>query len=65
MKKIRVRMTGSRIREKPVTKKVMDSLGLKRIGTVREYPYNESVMGMIKKVIHLVSYEIIETEAKK
>ena len=54
MKKIKVEMIGSKIREKNTTKKVLQALGLKKIGQKREYPYNEAVLGMIKKVIHLV-----------
>lgn len=60
MKKIKVTMIRSKIREKNTTKKVLQSLGLKKIGQSRTYNYNDSVMGMVKKIIHLLKYEIIE-----
>ncbi|MCK5399784.1 50S ribosomal protein L30, partial [bacterium] len=65
MKRVKVRVTGSRIREKNTTKVVMDSLGLRKIGQIREYPMNDCVMGMIRKVNHLISYEIFEDKSAK
>ncbi len=65
MKKIKVSMIRGKIREKNTTKKVLQSLGLKKIGQSRTYNYNDAVMGMVKKVIHMVSYEIFEEKAEK
>lgn len=67
MKKIKVTMIRSKIREKNTTKRVLQSLGLKKIGQTRIFNYNDSVMGMVKKITHLLSYEIFDekkTEAK-
>ena len=41
-------------------KKCLIGLGLNKINRSRVLPYNESIFGMIKKVKHLVKYEIME-----
>lgn len=58
-------MIRSKIREKNTTKRVLQSLGLKKIGQTRTYNYNDAVMGMVKKIIHLLKYEIIEVKEEK
>ena len=39
---------------------VLKSLGLKGIGSKKQYKDNNCIRGMINKVSHLVSYEIIK-----
>ena len=57
--KIRVTKRKSIIGEHAKTKKVMNALGLKKIGSSRVYKDNNCIRGMVNKVIHLVSYELI------
>ena len=41
-------------------RKVLDSLGLKRIGDSKVYKDNNCIRGMVNKVSHLVSYEFVK-----
>ena len=41
-------------------KKCLVGLGLNKINRIRVLPYNDSIFGMVKKVKHLVKYEIME-----
>jgi large subunit ribosomal protein L30 len=52
--KIKVRQTGSTIDRPKSQKRVMESLGLSRIGKVREHNDTPQIRGMIFKVKHLV-----------
>lgn len=54
MAKIKVRQTGSTIDRPKSQKRVMESLGLSRIGKVREHNDTPQIRGMIFKVKHLV-----------
>lgn len=54
MAKIKVRQTGSTIDRPKSQKRVMESLGLGRIGKVREHNDTPQIRGMIFKVKHLV-----------
>ncbi|MDR2601260.1 MAG: 50S ribosomal protein L30 [Spirochaetaceae bacterium] len=58
-KKIRVRLVRSTIGRIPVQRATVRSLGLKKIGSSVEHSVNPAVMGMIKKVAHLVDVEEI------
>jgi large subunit ribosomal protein L30 len=52
--KIKVRQTGSTIDRPKSQKRVMESLGLGRIGKVKEHNDTPQIRGMIFKVKHLV-----------
>ena len=41
-------------------KKCLIGLGLNKINRTRVLPYNDSIFGMVKKVKHLVKYEIMD-----
>ena len=60
MKKIRITLMKSLIGEKEKTRETVSSLGLKKINsqTVREV--DDSLLGMIRKINHLVHIEEIE-----
>ena len=59
-KTIRVIQIASPIGRQGYQKKCLIGLGLNKINRSRVLPYNESIFGMIKKVNHLVKYEIVE-----
>jgi large subunit ribosomal protein L30 len=56
---IRVRQVKSVITEPPASRKILWALGLRRIGVERTHKDNNCIRGMINKVRHLVSYEIV------
>tara|TARA_B100001750_G_C15249142_1_gene466874 strand:+ start:60 stop:248 length:189 start_codon:yes stop_codon:yes gene_type:complete len=60
MKKIRITLMKSLIGEKEKTRETVSSLGLKKINsqTVREV--DDSLLGMIRKINHLVHIEEID-----
>ena len=57
---IKVTQVSSPIGRKGYQKKCLIGLGLNKINRTRELPYNESILGMIDKVKHLVKYEVKE-----
>ena len=57
-KKIKVMQIASPIGRQGYQKKCLIGLGLNKINRTRILPYNESIFGMVKKVEHLVKYEI-------
>ena len=59
-KTIRVVQIGSPIGRQGYQKKCLIGLGLKKINRTRVLPFNDSIFGMVKKVKHLVKYEIME-----
>ncbi len=59
-KTIRVVQIASPIGRQSYQKKCLIGLGLNKINRSRVLPYNESIFGMVKKVKHLVNYEIME-----
>ena len=59
-KTIRVVQIASPIGRQSYQKKCLIGLGLNKINRIRVLPYNESIFGMVKKVRHLVKYEIME-----
>ena len=59
-KKIKVIQVASPIGRQSYQKKCLIGLGLNKINRSRVLIYNESIFGMIKKVKHLVKYEIQE-----
>ena len=59
-KTIRVVQIASPIGRQGYQKKCLIGLGLNKINRIRVLTYNESIFGMVKKVRHLVKYEIME-----
>ena len=59
-KTIRVVQIASPIGRQRYQKKCLIGLGLNKINRSKVLPYNESIFGMVKKVKHLVKYEIME-----
>ena len=59
-KTIKVVQIASPIGRQAYQKKCLIGLGLNKINRSRVLPYNESIFGMVKKVKHLVKYEIVE-----
>lgn len=58
MGKIIVKQEKSLISEPEKMRRIVKSLGLGRIGMVKEQKDNNCIRGMINKVRHLVSFEI-------
>ena len=57
MGKIKIKKTRSEINRPGDQKKTLIALGLKKIGQVVEHEDTPNILGMIKKVEHLVSVE--------
>lgn len=57
MAKIKVKKVKSAINRTQNQKRTLEALGLKRIGQVVEHEDTPNILGMIKKVNHLVSIE--------
>jgi len=60
MAKIKVTKVKSAINKPLRQKRVLESLGLKKIGQVVEHEATSSILGMVSKVNHLVSVEEIK-----
>lgn len=54
-KQIKVKLTGSLIGASPAQRKIVQALGLKKGNQVVEHYETPIIMGMIKKVPHLVT----------
>ncbi|MBL7472794.1 50S ribosomal protein L30 [Robertkochia sediminum] len=57
MGKIKVTQVKSNIKRPQDQKRTLEALGLKKIGQVVEHDATPSILGMVKKVEHLVSVE--------
>ena len=57
MAKIKIKKTRSEINRPGDQKKPLPALGLKKIGQVVEHEDTPNILGMLKKVEHLVSVE--------
>ncbi|MDT0540521.1 MULTISPECIES: 50S ribosomal protein L30 [Croceitalea] len=57
MAKIKVKQLKSAIKRPQNQKRTLEALGLKKIGQVVEHETTPNILGMIKKVEHLVSTE--------
>ena len=57
MAKIKIKKTKSEINRPGDQKKTLIALGLKKIGQVVEHEDTPNILGMLKKVEHLVSVE--------
>jgi large subunit ribosomal protein L30 len=60
MAKIKVTKVKSAINRPLRQKKVLESLGLRKIGQVVEHEATPSILGMVNKINHLVSVEEIK-----
>ena len=58
METVKVRLVRSIIGCNPTQRRTVKALGLRRIRQVRELPKNDSVLGMVRRVEHLV--EVVE-----
>jgi len=58
--KIRIKLKRSVIGALPKQRATVRSLGLRKIGSVSEQEASPAVMGMVKAVSHLVSFEEIK-----
>ncbi|MDO4481969.1 MAG: 50S ribosomal protein L30 [Bacillota bacterium] len=56
-KELKIKLVRSTIGVKPLHKKNIEALGLKKIGQVVTKPDNPQIRGMITKVCHLVEVE--------
>lgn len=54
MNKIKVKLVRSRIGTTPYQRKLLDSLGLKRLQQTKDFTDTPSIRGIIRKVPHLV-----------
>jgi ribosomal protein L30, bacterial/organelle len=57
MATIKIKQVKSRIKCPKDQKRTLDALGLRRLGRVVEHEANPAILGMVKKVKHLVSVE--------
>lgn len=57
MANIKITQTRSTIKRPKKQKQTLKALGLKKIGAVKEHKESPSIVGMIKKVEHLVAVE--------
>ena len=57
MAKIKVKKVKSAINPTLRQKRTLEALGLKKIGQVVEHEPTPNILGMVKKVNHLVSFE--------
>ncbi|MFD2589045.1 50S ribosomal protein L30 [Croceitalea marina] len=57
MTKIKVKQLKSAIKRPQNQKRTLEALGLRKIGHVVEHDATPNILGMIKKVEHLVSTE--------
>jgi large subunit ribosomal protein L30 len=60
MAKIKVTKVKSAINRTLRQKRILESLGLRKIGQVVEHDATSSILGMVSKVNHLVSVEEIK-----
>ncbi|MFH4965071.1 50S ribosomal protein L30 [Gaetbulibacter sp. M235] len=60
MAKIKVTKVKSAINRTLRQKRILESLGLRKIGQVVEHEATSSILGMVNKVNHLVSVEEIK-----
>ena len=58
--KLKVKLVRSTIGSLPQQRATVRSLGLRKIGSVREHDASPAIMGMVKTVAHLVSVEEIK-----
>ena len=57
-KSVYVKQVSSPIGRKSYQRKCLIGLGLNKINRCKVLPYNDSILGMVNKVKHLVKFEI-------
>lgn len=57
MATIKIKQVKSRINCPKDQKRTLDALGLRKMGRIVEHEANPAILGMVKKVKHLVSVE--------
>ena len=55
MTKIKIKQVRSRIGRPKVQKRTLDALGLRKINTIVEHENTPQILGMFKKIKHLVT----------
>ena len=60
MKKIKIKLVRSVIGSLPKQRATVRSLGLRKIGSVKEQEASPAVLGMVRTVSHLVSVEEVK-----
>jgi large subunit ribosomal protein L30 len=60
MVKVKVKQVKSTIKVPEKQKRVMESLGLRKINQEKVFNLNGSILGMIKKVSHLILVEEVK-----
>ena len=60
MKKIRVTQVKSKIRRPQNQKRTLEALGLRKMNQVVEHDASPAILGMVKKVQHLISVEEVK-----
>ncbi|MFD0761085.1 50S ribosomal protein L30 [Lutibacter aestuarii] len=60
MAKIKVTQVKSKIRRPQNQKRTLEALGLRKMGQVVEHEATPTILGMVNKVKHLVSFEEIK-----
>lgn len=63
MARLRIKQTRSGIGQVAKHKRILRALGLKHPGNVVEHSDSPTIRGMIDKVKHLVSVEVVEEES--
>ncbi|MDR2509461.1 MAG: 50S ribosomal protein L30 [Spirochaetaceae bacterium] len=56
-KKIKIRLVRSTIGTVPAQRATVRSLGLRKIGSTVEHTANPAILGMVKRVAHLVAVD--------
>lgn len=59
MGKLKLTQVKSQINRTQVQKRTLEALGLTKIGKVVEHDASPAILGMVKKVEHLISFEEI------
>ena len=65
MKQIKIRLVRSTIGALPNQRATVRSLGLRKIGSSKVQEASPAIMGMVKTVSHLVTYEDVIEEVKE
>ncbi|MEN8765304.1 MAG: 50S ribosomal protein L30 [Wenyingzhuangia sp.] len=60
MGKIKITQVKSQINRTQVQKRTLEALGLTRIGKVVEHDASPSIIGMVNKIKHLISFEEVK-----
>lgn len=60
MAKIKIKQVKSSIGSTKRQKATLEALGLRKLNSTAEHKENEQINGMVKKVLHLVTVEIVK-----